>query len=161
MCQAIQRCSHQLNCSSPNEPSAHEVFDSLKITTSYLSFLLFLKILLRFECKEFSRIVCVSLFSYQGFCLATALLDYHTIQHLSTTFFKFFWGFSQPMPLVFVVSVSSRWRPDYFIIYSVICQQLFLFFWNILKLYLSGKQLFPTAQLEYHNQYWLSTTFFI
>jgi hypothetical protein len=43
--------------------------------------------------KEFSRIVCVSLFSYQGslFCsLATAHLDYHIHQRLSSTFFIFF-----------------------------------------------------------------------
>ena len=42
---------------------------------------------------EFSRIVCVSLFSYQGslFCrLATAHLDYHIHQCLSSTFFIFF-----------------------------------------------------------------------
>ena len=63
------------------------MFDSLKITTSYLSFYCFWFIqpfsnnevrFLRTEphshlsmlmCKEFSRIVCVSLFSYQG-CLS-------------------------------------------------------------------------------------------
>ena len=42
---------------------------------------------------EFSRIVCVSLFSYQGslfHCLATAHQDYHIHQCLSSTFFIFF-----------------------------------------------------------------------
>ena len=43
--------------------------------------------------KEFSRIVCVSLFSYQGSLLSVsqaARLLYHIHQCLSSTFFKFF-----------------------------------------------------------------------
>ena len=43
--------------------------------------------------KEFSRIVCVSLFSYQGSCLlsfATAHLLYHIFSCVSSTFLKFF-----------------------------------------------------------------------
>ena len=40
------------------------------------------------ECKRiFSS--CVSLFSYQGPCLATAILDYHIFSGLSRTFFIF------------------------------------------------------------------------
>ena len=44
---------------------------------------------------EFSRIVCVSLFSYQGLlCLSqTARLLYHIHLSLSSTFFKFFRSF--------------------------------------------------------------------
>ena len=60
-----------------------------------------------------------------------------------------------------VVSVISHWRPDYFIICSVICQQLFLFFWKTTKLCLSEKQFFLTAQLGYHRRPCMSTTFFI
>ena len=44
--------------------------------------------------KKFSRIVCVSLFSYQGYLSAvvcpTACLYYHKHFRLSTTFFIFF-----------------------------------------------------------------------
>ena len=43
--------------------------------------------------KEFSRIVCVSLFSYQGSYLlsfVTAHLLYHIFFNVSSTFLKFF-----------------------------------------------------------------------
>ena len=43
--------------------------------------------------KEFSRIVCVSLFSYQGSLLSvsqTAHLLYHIFRNVSSAFFKFF-----------------------------------------------------------------------
>ncbi|WP_206423790.1 hypothetical protein, partial [Blautia sp. An46] len=44
------------------------------------------------ECKRiFSS--CVSLFSYQGPCLATAILDYHIFSGLSRTFFHFLENF--------------------------------------------------------------------
>ena len=45
--------------------------------------------------KEFSRIVCVSLFSYQGSLFSvsqTARLLYHIHQRLSSTFLSFFRG---------------------------------------------------------------------
>ena len=57
--------------------------------------------------KEFSRIVCVSLFSYQGFCLATAFILYHIFPHLSISFFKFFEVFFQTFMWFSVVSVVS------------------------------------------------------
>ena len=64
---------------------------------------------------EFSRIVCVSLFSYQGslFCrLATAHLDYHIHQCLSSTFLFSFRSFmmfacrSQATCLLYHIFVS-------------------------------------------------------
>ena len=69
----------------------------LKITTSYLSFLLFLKILLRLNVKNFRE-------SYVFHCLvikvvcrcpsfATASIIYHISSALSRTFFKFFQTF--------------------------------------------------------------------
>ena len=96
------------------------MFDSLKITTSYLSFYCFLVFkpfsinevrFLRTEphshlsmlmCKEFSRIVCVSLFSYQG-CLSLRQLVYFimlflTCQELFLNFFKLF--FSTYLPFI-------------------------------------------------------------
>ena len=88
---------HWLNCISPIEPKAQEVVP-LKITTSYLSFYCCWFIEPFFECiKEFSRIVCVSLFSYQGSLFSvsqTAHLLYHIFFCLSRTFFKFFQTFS-------------------------------------------------------------------
>ena len=66
------------------------MFDSLKITTSYLSFLLLLVCLNRsLNVKKFSRIVCVSLFSYQG-CLSCLLADSSLIISLAFCFVKNF-----------------------------------------------------------------------
>ena len=83
-------------------------FDSLDSNFAYARFhqvpsnRILTKLALRFHsCSlsvhcEFSRIVCVSLFSYQGSLLAvsqTARLLYHIHQCLSSTFFKFFRSF--------------------------------------------------------------------
>ena len=40
--------------------------------------------------KEFSRIVCVSLFSYQGFCLCDSFYNLSHLQDFVNNFFKFF-----------------------------------------------------------------------
>ena len=98
MCKQFSNAWHWLNCTSPIEPKAQEVVP-LKITTSYLSFYCcwFIEPFLKIKCKEFSRIVCVSLFSYQGSLFSvsqTAHLLYHIFFCLSRTFFKFFQTFS-------------------------------------------------------------------
>ena len=55
---------------------------------AYPNLLLFWFLEPRIKCKRiFSS--CVSLFSYQGSCLATAILDYHIFSGLSRTFFIF------------------------------------------------------------------------
>ena len=64
--------------------------------------------------KEFSRIVCVSLFSYQGslfVCLATAHLVYHSHFCLSRTFLSFFQNFL----MTFVIRCLSATRLLYHI----------------------------------------------
>ena len=48
-------------------------------------------------CKEFSRIVCVSLFSYQGFCLRDSFYNLSHLQDFVNNFFQVFSTFlSQP-----------------------------------------------------------------
>src|SRR5699024_7452142 len=55
---------------------------------AYPNLLLFWFLEPRIKCKRiFSS--CVSLFSYQGPCLATAILAYHIFSGLSRTFFHF------------------------------------------------------------------------
>ena len=77
--------------------------------------------------KEFSRIVCVSLFSYQG-CLSVISLRqlFFTLSYLSDLvkhFFQKFFRSSRSCIKLFVSVVLFK-RLDYFIISSVICQQL-------------------------------------
>ena len=90
------------------------------------------------------------------FCLATASLDYHIFQHLSTTFFKFFRSLMR-FPVVSVVS-----RDD---LTTLPCIQSFVnkyfyFSETILNFHSFRNNLFLTAQLGYHKQPYLSTTFF-
>ena len=77
--------------------------------------------------KEFSRIVCVSLFSYQGslFCsLATAHLVYHSHFCLSRTFLSFFKTFL----MTFSWFVAHQ-QLVYFITFISECQVLFSLFY--------------------------------
>ena len=124
---------HWLNCISPIEPKAQEVVP-LKITTSYLSFYCCWFIEPFFECiKEFSRIVCVSLFSYQGylfFCLSDSSF---TLSHLFLFVKNFFQVFSNFFDVLLSNSLS-RWQLVYFTTSSSGCQQVFLIFWSFLFL---------------------------
>ena len=90
--------------------------------------------------KEFSRIVCVSLFSYQGFLSRDSFIR---LPHLSTSVNNFFQVFLMFFSISDEVSCGFcrlLWRPDYFTMYSVICQQVFLFFWNYFKFSFFQKQ---------------------
>ena len=82
----------------------------------------------------------------------TARLLYHIHQRLSSTFFKFF-------SRLFRCLCIALKRLDYFITCSFLCQQLFLLFSKLFKLFIQKKQLFVTAQLEYHYKSILSTPF--
>ena len=85
--------------------------------------------------KEFSRIVCVSLFSYQGSfvlfrSLATAHLVYHVRFRLSRTFLSFFktfvmnfCDFVDHQQLIHSIAFISK------------CQELFLFFLFLFRIY--------------------------
>ena len=93
---------------------------------------------------EFSRIVCVSLFSYQG-SLSVCLSDSSfTLSHSSVLVKYFFQVFSK---LFWCLCVALR-RLVYSITSSPDCQQLFLLFSKHFKLFIQKKQFFVTAQLE-------------
>ena len=80
--------------------------------------------------KEFSRIVCVSLFSYQGYSLSVLCDSLFRLSHLEDLvknfFQKFFEVFSKRMLRCNLSYLSQRL--DYFTISSVDCQQLILIF---------------------------------
>ena len=89
------------------------MFDSLKITTSYLSFYCFKVLFLNLK-RNFSRIVCVSLFSYQG-CLSVIsfrqpvhfIISFRSCQAL---FPKVFQTFKKLYKVVcFCRSVQATW----------------------------------------------------
>ena len=109
--------------------------------------------------KEFSRIVCVSLFSYQGSLfrrLSTAHLNYHIHQCLSSTFLFSFRSFYDVCASL-SGDLSSLSHP-YWIVNN------FFVFSKLFKLFNQKKQFLVTAQLEYHYPTELSTlfeTFFI
>ena len=94
------------------------------------------------------------------FCLATALLDYHIFQHLSTTFFKFFRCFFQPPMRFSVVSAVSRDDLTTLPCIQSFVNKYFYFSETILNFHSFRNNLFLTAQLGYHKQPYLSTTFF-
>ena len=79
------------------------------------------------DCKEFSRIVCVSLFSYQGsllhsnFCILS--LRFWSVKN----FFQVF--------QIFFEAMSSRWRLGHSVMFSVSCQLLFSIFWKQFELF--------------------------
>ena len=145
------------------------MFDSLKITTSYLSFYCFWFIqpfsnnevrFLRTEphshlsilmCKEFSRIVCVSLFSYQG-CLSCD--SFFTLSHLFF-FVKHFFKVFRTLPdfgTVLLICDCRLCSSDSITLTRLfqVVKHFFKFlfsFRNLSELFLSNKQLFPTAHL--------------
>ena len=148
------------------------MFDSLKITTSYLSFYCFWFLnrsqSMKFVSCEPNRIrifrcSCVKNFreSYvfhclviKVICLATACLLYHISFSLSSTFFKFFKVF-RTLPdfgtvlLICDCRLCSSDSITLTRLLQVVKRFLkFLFsFRNLYELFLSNKQLFPTAQL--------------
>ena len=110
--------------------------------------------------KEFSRIVCVSLFSYQGSLFVCLSDSSFTLSHSPAPVKYFFQVFFE----VFWCLCVALKRLVYSITCSFLCQQLFLFFSKLFKLFIQKKQFLATAQLEYHFPTRLSTlfeTFFI
>ena len=87
------------------------------------------KTVLKNKCKEFSRIVCVSLFSYQGRLSCDILFILSHLFHFVKNFFKFFQSFSNSsgFPDFFSdVRLSALFkRLDYFNTFVFSCQALF------------------------------------
>ena len=87
---------------------------------------------------EFSRIVCVSLFSYQGSCLLDSSFTLPLLPDPVKNFFSVFSGYfccfhSFPEVVMAPLCLSSR-QLIYSIILSILCQQLFQFL-QLFKLY--------------------------
>ena len=111
--------------------------------------------------KKFSRIVCVSLFSYQG-CFAVIslrqliyfIISLSPCQELFSKVFEIFSRYSKMF-----VSVVLFQRLIYFIISSVDCQQLFWIIWNLIYYSVFQEQFLATASLLYHCRKETSSTF--
>ena len=107
------------------------MFDSLKTTTSYLSFLLFLvySTVLK-NVKNFRESYVFHCLVIKVVCLSTACLLYHIRFALSRTFFKFFRSFSNSsaFPESFPDARLSALfkRLNYFNTFVSSCQALFL-----------------------------------
>ena len=112
--------------------------------------------------KEFS-FSCVSLFSYQGSCRsflsATAFILYQSCFCLSRTFLTFFKVFVIFELFNFLLLLFQQLV--YIIIFSVICQQLFLFTDNIDKVLYFLCHLSATTLILYHIPSCMSIYFFI
>ena len=105
--------------------------------------------------KEFSRIVCVSLFSYQGSLFVCLSDSSFTLSHSPAPVKYFFQVFSK----LFWWSCVALRRLVYSITSLFLCQQLFSLFSKLFKLFNQKKQFFVTAQLEYHYKWEMSTLF--
>ena len=112
--------------------------------------------------KKFSRIVCVSLFSYQG-CSAVIsfrqpvyfIISFRSCQELFSKVFQIF-----KSCIKLFVSVVLFKRLDYFTISSVDCQQLIWIFWKFIYFSVFQKQFLATACLLYHRRKEKSSTFY-
>ena len=108
------------------------MFDVLKITTSYLSFYCFKVLFLNLK-RNFSRIVCVSLFSYQGLlCLSLRQLVYFitfisACQVLFSSFFEAFLMFvrrSQATCLLYhILTGLSTTFFAFFKTFQIVCSE--------------------------------------
>ena len=110
--------------------------------------------------KEFSRIVCVSLFSYQGSLFVYLSDSSFTLSHSSVPVKYFFQVFSRHFLMSVYRSQATCLLYHMFVSLSTI---IFVFS-KLFKLFIQKKQFLVTAQLEYHYKKNLSTlfeTFFI
>ena len=110
--------------------------------------------------KEFSRIVCVSLFSYQGSLFVCLSDSSFTLSHSSAPVKYFFQVFSRH----FLMSVCRSQATCSLYHMFVSLSTIIFVFSKLFKLFMQKKQFLATAQLEYHYPTELSTlfeTFFI
>ena len=109
--------------------------------------------------KEFSRIVCVSLFSYQGSFVLLSCDSSSRLSH-SSALVKYFFHFLFEAFMMFVRrSQATRLLYHIFISLSTTFSH-FSKLLKLFKLFVQKKQFFVTAQLEYHYKTNLSTPFF-
>ena len=110
--------------------------------------------------KEFSRIVCVSLFSYQGSLFVCLSDSSFTLSHSSVPVKYFFQVFSRH----FLMSVCRSQATCLLYHMFVSLSTIIFVFSKLFKLFNQKKQFLATAQLEYHCHRDMSTlfeTFFI
>ena len=105
--------------------------------------------------KEFSRIVCVSLFSYQGSFVLLSCDSSSRLSH-SSALVKYFFHFLSEAFMMF-----ARRSQATCLLYHIHTglSTTFLFFSKLFKLCVQKNQFFLTAQLEYHFLRRLSTVF--
>ena len=109
--------------------------------------------------KEFSRIVCVSLFSYQGSFVLLSCDSSSRLSH-SSALVKYFFHFLSKAFMMFARrSQATCLLYHIFISLSTIFSH-FSELLKLFKLFIQKKQFFVTAQLEYHYKTNLSTPFF-
>ena len=106
---------------------------------------------------EFSRIVCVSLFSYQGSLFVCLSDNSFTLSHSSVPVKCFFQVFSRH----FLMSVCRPQATCLLYHMFVSLSTTFSLFSKLFKLFIQKKQFLATAQLEYHFLTGLSTLFLI
>ena len=109
--------------------------------------------------KEFSRIVCVSLFSYQGSFVLLSCDSSSRLSHSSALVKYFFHFLSEAFMMFARRSQATRLLYHIFISLSTTFSH-FSKLLKLFKLFVQKKQFFVTAQLEYHYKTNLSTPFF-
>ena len=108
--------------------------------------------------KEFSRIVCVSLFSYQGSFVLLSCDSSFRLSHSSALVKYFFHFLSEAFMMFARRSQATRLLYHIFISLSTTFSH-FSKLSKLFKLFIQKKQFFVTAQSEYHYKTNLSTPF--
>ena len=154
--------------SRPNKTSQLKVSSTQDNNQLSLVLLFWLKTVLKNKCKEFSRIVCVSLFSYQGCLSCDSLFNLSHLFFFVKHFFKFFkvfrtLSFSRNVPQMYDCRLCSSDLLTLTYPFQVVKHffKFLFYFRNLFKLSLFKKQLFPTAHLIYHQKSTMSTVNFI
>ena len=109
--------------------------------------------------KEFSRIVCVSLFSYQGSFVLLSCDSLSRLSH-SSALVKYFFHFLSEAFMMFARRSQATCLLYHIFISLSTTFSHFSKLLKLFKLFIQKKQFFVTAQLEYHYKTNLSTPFF-
>ena len=109
--------------------------------------------------KEFSRIVCVSLFSYQGSFVLLSCDSSSRLSH-SSALVKYFFHFLSEAFMMFARRSQATCLLYHIFISLSTTFSHFSKLLKLFKLFIQKKQFFVTAQLEYHYKTNLSTPFF-